>query len=221
MKRVPNILNKISLGDNTIYRGHANNSWELKPSIGRHYTSKWSEVTDWEIKSLSEFKKCSVPYLKSIPNTDIEWLCLMQHYGCATRLLDFTSNPLIALFFASDPSEKNDGEVVIAKYKSIYETVSNEDLFMKSNSFAYYPPHITERIVGQSGCFIYANTPNLPLSGKQIKNIIIPKEHKFQIRNELKSLGISYSSLFPSLDGICQDLNDKLIRNLQMDELFS
>jgi len=219
VENISEYLSQIKIDEKTIYRGHADRRWELKPSIGRHYSGKWSEVLEYEVKILETFKKKSVPYIKYNPKSDIEWLCLMQHHGCATRLLDFTSNPLIALFFASDPVEKADGKVVIAKYGRTYEKVNDDNLFERSNSFAYYPPHITERIVGQSGCFVYSKTPNKELSGKQIETITVPMLKKYQIRLELKSLGISHSSLFPGMDGVCKDLNDALIKDLFNEEL--
>jgi len=148
MEILSQYLNKLHPGKNTIFRGHADSSWKLIPSVGRSFSGTWKEVLKWEEESLREFKKHSIPHLKQQPNSDIEWLCLMQHHGCATRLIDFTSNPLIALFFATDPAIDNDGEVIIAKFETKYETVDNKGLFEKPNSFAYYPPHITERIVG-------------------------------------------------------------------------
>lgn len=146
MKLITSYLEKIvSDGENYIYRGHANYSWVLLPSIGRHYLKKWSNVVDREKLALGEFKKRAIPYIKHQPKADIEWLCLMQHHGLSTRLLDFTTNPLIALFFASEHSESEDGElvdgeVIIAKYGRSYENVSDEKLFERTHSFAYHPP---------------------------------------------------------------------------------
>ncbi len=220
MKNIANLLTKFSFGGSTIYRGQADSSWELKPSIGRHYTKDWNNVLDFEKKSLSEFKKQSIPYLKYTPNTDIEWLCLMQHHGCATRLLDFTTNPLIALFFASDPVERHDGVVVLVKNMHSYDNVADDRFFDVSHDFAYYPSHITERIIGQSGCFVYSSIPNQGLSNESanlsmyIETIKIPMGEKFIIRSELKYLGIHYSTLFPDIDGVCKDLNQTLVGQL-------
>ena len=44
MEHVTQYLSQIRRGNNVIYRGHANTEWELKPSIGRHYDNKWSNV---------------------------------------------------------------------------------------------------------------------------------------------------------------------------------
>jgi hypothetical protein len=221
MRFIPKFLSDVKTGERLIYRGHANISWELKPSIGRHFTGDWQNVLEREQTALNEFKKRSVPYVKYRPDADIEWLCLMQHHGCATRLLDFTTNPLIALFFASDPSEDDDGEVIVAQYRRAYANVRNENLFDRKNSFAYYPSHITERIVGQNGCFVYSHRPNQPLSEKQLTGYTVPNKRKPQVRAELSTLGITYSSLFPGLDGLCSDLNDALVFDLEFEEILS
>ena len=47
--------------------------------------------------------------------TNLEKLAYMQHYGCPTRLLDITANPLVALYFACDGEQAayQDGVVFI------------------------------------------------------------------------------------------------------------
>ena len=219
MNQVTKFLKSISSDEDIIYRGHADFEWKLIPSIGRYFTGPWGKVVEREKKSLDEFKKRAIPYLKYTPKSDIEWLCLMQHHGCSTRLLDFTSNPLIALFFATDPSIEKDGEVIVAKYGRSYENVSNEKLFERTHDFAYFPPHITERIIGQFGSFVYSSNPIQPLSDKQIDKIHIKQDSNQPIRSELKALGISHSTLFPGLDGICKDINDSLVFDLMLEDL--
>lgn len=221
MKLVPQILAKIEFEGDMIFRGHANSAWTLKPSIGRHYSGNWHEVAQREKRSLQEFKNRAVSFVRHRPSLDIEWLALMQHYGCATRLLDFTTNPLIALFFATDLSQEFDGQILWMSYKRPLDTFPDDQLFEQSQPFVYHPPHITERIIGQSGCFLYSPGPNHVFEGKKIKSYTVKQDDKEVIRRELAVLGVSNSTLFPGLDGICRDLNNALIFGLELDqELF-
>lgn len=221
MKLVPQILAKIEFEGDMIFRGHANSAWTLKPSIGRHFSGVWSDVAQREKRSLQEFKNRAVSYVRHRPSLDIEWLALMQHHGCATRLLDFTTNPLIALFFASDLSQNSDGEIIWMSYKRPVETFPDELLFEQSKAFVYRPPHITERIIGQSGCFLYSPAPNLVLKRTDLYTYPIKQADKTVIRQELAVLGVSNSTLFPGLDGICRDLNNALIFGLEVAQEIS
>lgn len=59
-----------------------------------------------QFKMAQEFSKISDHLFKTHPKNTLEWLCIMQHYGVPTKLLDWTMDPMIALFFATEELNK-------------------------------------------------------------------------------------------------------------------
>lgn len=83
------------------YRGHSDDTYEIKPSIYRK-----EEYIQNEDKIYKEV-------IARVPNqfegkTTIEALTMMQHYDVPTRILDITSNPLVALYFACQTTKKKE-----------------------------------------------------------------------------------------------------------------
>lgn len=85
-------------GAEIFYRGHADRDWELLPSIFRTPNGIANEhllFRDMVAHLPQNFSSCK---------SALDYLVQMQHYELPTRLLDVTTNPLIALYFACQPA---------------------------------------------------------------------------------------------------------------------
>lgn len=104
-------------GYEVFYRGHSNKKkYKLEPSLFRkdgdgNYLYKDNEHILYRELLVSN----SADFQSDVYTLDS--LVRMQHYSLPTRLLDITSNPLIALYFACKSSPDEDGEVVVFSMK--------------------------------------------------------------------------------------------------------
>lgn len=98
------------------FRGHEDSAWELAPSAfrdGGPRAEPYLPHYDLERFVAGEFRRRAAAILPTVPAPDdhMTWLLYMQHYGTASRLLDWTENALVATYFAIAREADSDGQL--------------------------------------------------------------------------------------------------------------
>ena len=109
-----------SEGHEYIYRGEPACYAKVSSPLYREYAHIGAESLDLEIiqeKMLNEAKKLTYEI------DDPEILIEIQHYGGRTNLIDFTTDHLIAIFFACDGAPEKDGRVIRQKTETIKDLI--------------------------------------------------------------------------------------------------
>jgi hypothetical protein len=191
----------------------------LLPKLARFDITNIEKV---ELSMVEDFKRKSLPYLNSIPNNSWDWLALAQHHGMATRLLDWTENPLVALWFSipriHKALNKRNGSVVWifnVPQEDIIDSTKNLDPFKGLRTKVFRPNHISRRISVQSGWFTVHKFVDekkfIPLEQNRqyIETLIkinVAPEAFIDCEKRLNNYGINSSTLFPDLDGLSRYL---------------
>jgi hypothetical protein len=202
-------------GERVVFRGIKNTKFPLVPSIGRLHIDN-TEIEKIEKSIFDQFKNLSLPYLNFTPRNDWEWLALAQHHGLPTRLLDWTKNPLIALYFAVEDDCKNNtkndcrNDAAVYIYEDSQPPVNIEDDDYKNPLKIpsdvpvrrYTPAHLTQRIIAQSGLFTIHQHVTQGFTSENIYKIVIPNKLRKELKELLYRYGIHRGTIFPGLDGI-------------------
>ena len=190
MTKQPNEIRSISdltqilkeLGEQThgktrFFRGQAK-KWELLPSIYRKDKPYYIENEDKIIKDALTNCPDDFP-----PNdTLFEKLVKLQHYGYATRLLDLTTNALVALYFAcfNENYHNENGELIILDIPDKEVKYWDSDTVSILAALSLQPSIFSLELISQSAQ--KEAIRNAPLEAEKRKNELLAKRD-FLLKN--------------------------------------
>jgi len=204
-----------------IYRGHGAVSFKLVPKVGRLQPNANSgRKTVNEELMLELFRRQSVDRIPVPAANDWELLAIAQHHGMATRLLDWTRSPLVALYFAvciECESRHGDGHPKREDAEIIAWRCPKEDLTKQlpgsgplkiERPIRYIPRIVTPRLRAQSGLFTAHQVPTDELHPDPgtVTRMRIPHDERQPLKVSLFRHGIHENVLFPDLDGLARHI---------------
>lgn len=197
-----------------IFRGETSIDFVLKPSVGR--IENYSKEIERQL--FIKFKKNFYFFSDCRPKNDMEVLFLAQHYGLKTRLLDWSYNPLVALYFACEKTttqEKKNGRVYYKKIKNLLKdsnctnkmpTTMEEILNIKKDYYVV-PDYTDNRYKNQQALFMLSCQPDTDINNSAIEYFEIKYDSKNSIIKDLAFLGFNKAFIYPTLESLCDSIN--------------
>lgn len=209
-----------------MWRGQANIAWPIHSAAYRRIALTQNNVSEadmrkYEMELLKKARHKGYGYEEGRRLADFEVLAKLQHHGAATRLIDFSRNLLVALWFACRSEFDKTGLLFgissqfIQGQEGEMEERNYDEIFVRGNTVGgattWEPPPVTKRIAAQSAQFMYSKVSDHRMGSldfMQNKKAYLPIAINAKIKAELLMLlegtfDVRQLTLFPDLDGFC------------------
>lgn len=210
-----------------MWRGQGDLDWPIHSAAYRRLSKKSTRpVTEerlrfYELDLLKAAAHQGYNYENGRKLSDLEVLAKLQHHGAATRLIDFSRNLLVALWFAcnSEPEKVGlllgihtntlggyEGELQNGTYNEVLGDDSLRDFTYPQT---WQPPVVTKRIAAQSAQFLYSSVCDDPAGSLSFEKeataylaIALQPEFKKKMLLLLEcTFDVRRLTLFPDIDG--------------------
>jgi hypothetical protein len=217
-------------GKRYLFRGQTE-PWRLRSSFHRAGRADLTRFLNEDIQALHKHLTARTKHVFNleIPNENGAFFNLVQHHGYPTPLLDWTYSPYVAVFFAfrSISGEKSvkanpEDKVRILVFDQARWRVDFNQLVVLTSA----SPHVSigeflaienERMIPQQAASTITNVDDIESyiqsresdDRKYLWAIDLPVRDRNKVLHELRFMGITAGSLFPGLDGACEELKER------------
>jgi hypothetical protein len=217
---LPEFISATSILGPGIYRGQGGD-WPLLPSVARSFMQRARQRNPLVEKNLLErFRLNAAGFLPALEDTSTHgwWRCLVlaQHHGLPTRLLDWTSSPLAALFFATEDLRADRPSRTV--FALPVPEVFTSDGFVRrfdcrpweyaNESVLFLQPDLTHPRIAAQGS-LFSVHPGVPVDRlgpevyeSSLRRIVIPGSSVAAVATGLFRLGVTKAQLFPGPDSV-------------------
>lgn len=220
---LPDLLGNVfafANGEDVIYRGQGVD-YPLLPGIARADPTK--DMTAKELLVQQEIRR-RLAADQQVPTTDWGLTTYSQHYGMPTRLLDWSHNPLVAIWFAIQSAQREKSAMAYLYLLRRAPAIVLHDIATKKihdieQVWVINPPFNNPRISAQSGCFTahpysvrsqrYVAVADDAACKNVMMKMSISKSAFNAFIRELDVLGINSNAIYPDFSGLCDYLKWK------------
>jgi hypothetical protein len=218
-------------GEHLLFRGQ-NEPRRLRTSYHRLGRAEMSRFVNQDIPTLYRKLSARTRHVFDIKDGDQNgaFLNLAQHHGYPTPLLDWTHSPYVAAFFAyrgksnraADNADKGNKVRIFVFDAGKWNRIFQQFLTLVSPrlhiTFSEFLAIENERLIPQQSVTMITNVDDvesyIKLQEEQrhesfLQAVDLPLSERRNVVRELNYMGITAASMFPGLDGACEDLKER------------